>query len=68
MVVRCFRLLTWKYKLGFASPEPNHSSIFLDSRLLEIRIVDTKTCHNFIKTLRVFTRISFLLISPFGAS
>ena len=25
-----------------------------------------KPCHNFIETLRVFTRISFLLTSPFG--
>ena len=43
------------------------ASIFLDLRLPIVRIVDTKTRHDFIELLRVFTGMSMLLTAYEGA-
>ena len=43
------------------------ASILLDMRLPEVRIVDTKTRHDFIEILRVFTGMSMMLTAYEGA-
>lgn len=43
------------------------TSILLDARLPNVRIVDTKTRHDFIELLRVFTGMSMLLTAYEGA-
>lgn len=43
------------------------SSVWLDGRLPVLRIADTKTRHDFIEILRVFTGMSFLLTAYEGA-
>ena len=43
------------------------TSVFLDMRLPTVRIVDTKTRHDFIEILRVFTGMSMLLTAYEGA-
>lgn len=43
------------------------ASIFLDARLPNVRIVDTKTRHDFIEILRIFTGMSMLLTAYEGA-
>lgn len=42
-------------------------SVWLDARLPVLRIVDTKTRHDFMEILRVFTGMSFLLTAYEGA-
>jgi uncharacterized membrane protein YphA (DoxX/SURF4 family) len=42
-------------------------SVWLDAKLPNLRIVDTKTRHDFIEILRVFTGMSFLLTAYEGA-
>lgn len=43
------------------------TSVFLDARLPIVRIVDTKTRHDFIEILRIFTGMSMLLTAYEGA-
>lgn len=43
------------------------ASVFLDARLPTIRIVDSKTRHDFIEILRIFTGMSLLLTAYEGA-
>ncbi|WP_147127098.1 hypothetical protein [Shimia ponticola] len=58
-----FEVLAWiAAAVGLIS-----ASVFLDMRLPEVRIVDTKTRHDFIEILRVFTGMSMMLTAYEGA-